>query len=345
MVDDGTGTNILAIVVIVLLILLVISVFIWSSINPPPEIDEGSLPDFNAIFTSSLSTEWSETSSEDCLKYTFIYPDQPTLNKEVLDSMEGVPIKKNPCVYSDELYANKITRECNASVCTDDSGNTYSQGDTQVLYNQCLNNSCSTLALISLGFDPNGDPNANNVCITQTSPLSLTPCDPSNKLQLFAYRTQNTQFAEITNKEGLCIVKGSDNAFGTSLVMGPCPSNPFTWDLLNSKYYTLIDPDITHFVPQQIVFWTGPIDQTVPAIDIVLADPRLTSMAINLVNVTQVSLEDVIIDTLQDPGNRFNTQILDYSFYDYIITQPTQPLTNATTIPFYSNLQEIFLPL
>nr|QBK92539.1 MAG: membrane protein [Pithovirus LCPAC401] len=350
------GPNIIAIVVIVIFILLIIAAFIWSSLNPPPEIvtDDTPLPDFNAIFTSSLSTEWEEieTSSDDCLKYTFVYPEQPTLNTSVLNGMIGEPFPTKPkiptCPFSDEIGAQKFTRRCTFSECTDDDGNTYAEDDTQVLYKQCvLNQDCpQTLALISIGFDPD----INNVCITQTSPLSLIPCNPADPTQLFAIERLNTQFAKITNKDGLCIVKGNSVSgqgvvvIGTELVMGPCPINAFTWDLLNSKRYpSFIDPTVLSFVPQQIVFWDKSTDQTVQAIEIVTSDPPLMSMS-NSLSIDRIILLDKLeISSSLNLFERYNTQILDYSFYDYVITQPTQPIPGVTVFPFFSNLPEISL--
>ncbi len=348
MVD--TGPNIIAIVVIVIFLLVLIAVFIWSMLNPPEVVtDDEPLPDFNALFVSSLSTEWEIVSEDDCLKYTFVYPEQPTLDTFTLDSMIGIPFPKDPtCPFSDEIGAQKFTRRCTFSECTDDSGNTFAEDDIQVLYKQCvLNQDCpKTLSLISIRFNPDLDP----ICITQTSPLTLTPCNPADPMQLFAIERLNTQFAKITNKEGLCIVKGNSTpdvpplGIGTELVMGPCPINAFTWDLLNAKRYpSPDDPTVTNFVPQQIVFWDKATDQTVQAVDVIESDPPLMSMS-NSLNIGQI----VVLSQLDDGSSPnlsslFNAQILDYSFYDYVITQPTQPIPGVTVFPFFSNLPEISL--
>nr|QBK93284.1 MAG: membrane protein [Pithovirus LCPAC403] len=348
---NDTGPNGFSVIIIIVFILVALAVFIWVMFIAPssPEVDDE--PDFNALFEESLSTEWVETSSEACLKYTFIFPDQPTLDTETLDNMEGTTFPANTIPLSDEIGAQKFTRVCNQSICTDDMDKEFSQGETQTLYRQCISNQNSekTLALISVGFDSELP---SNMCITQDeTSLLLTECDPSDSDQLFSIERMNTQYAKITNKEGLCIVPGNDvidpstgENLGLELVMGPCPVNAFVWDLLNSKRYIVPDPTRTNFIAQQILFWNGPTDQTVSAANIVASDPLPMSMSVNPADPESLILSGMSVNSFQDPPDRFNTQILDYSFYLLALSLPTQVIPGDIFFPFFSNLPEIDFP-
>ncbi len=336
-----TGTDIIAIVIIFIFVLLGIALFIWATlISPLPPKIVMEEPDFDAIFLESLSDEWTDTSVGPCLKYTFVFPEQPTLDVEILDEMKGVP-SKDECPLSDELSSEKVTSVCNQTTCTDTDGQMYVEGQSRTFYRQCvLNQGCEkTLTLIAFRYDPHS---LTNRCVTQDGvDLRTDTCDQSDENQLFVIERLNTQFAKITNKDGQCIIKGS----GSNLVMGPCSVNSFSWDLLNGKRYMVPpiddDDDGLRFVPQQIVFWDQSTDATVPATDIILGDNVV--MSIDPTNALNIALEDLSTFFVSDVTSQ-NSQLLDYPIYQSFIGVEVIPFPGVPVFPFYSNLPEVTLP-
>nr|QBK93393.1 MAG: membrane protein [Pithovirus LCPAC404] len=338
------GTNTITLIVILVFIIIAISVVIWSVYLAPPITPAPLLPDPDALLKEvEVDTGWNTTNEEQCLKYTFIFPNQPTLDTFTLDEMSGEPVNTNIaiCPAPDEIFAQRFTRTCTNAECIDDFGDVFTDGDTQTLYRQCILNSdpaCNeTLALISIGFNPE-NPDAN-VCVTQSddgSPLFLSICDPSDSNQLFNIERFNTQFARITNKEGLCVLPViADPVVGTELNLFSCALDQFNFELMNGRRYQQLLGGDTIFVPQQLIYWNQSTQQTVPAIDIL--NMRLFSMSQESAN--GLALNIVSIDGGQ--GDSQSAQILDYTLFNQIITQNTIPVEGESILPFYTNLPDI----
>ncbi len=345
------GTNGIAYIVILIFIIIGLLVASWVLFFAPPLPESPAPPDSDQLLAEVLpNTGWSDPmNTSECMKFTFTFPEQPTLDPTVLDNMQGIVTNiSNICPFDDEIGAQKYTRTCLDTTCIDDDGVMYTNGDVQTLYRQCLLNDpdCDkTLALISIGFDPSNPD--TNVCITQTddgSPLFLSSCDPSNSLQLFVIETFNTQFARITNKADLCVLPISVPVMpGMEITLQGCAPDQYNWDLLNGKRYQIPsedpnNPETTVFVPQQLIFWDQSTQGTVPALNIL--NMNLLSMSVGPSN--SLILNPVSIDG--DEGDSSSAQILDYALYDFILTQNTIPVEGESIFPFYTNLPDILAP-
>ncbi len=349
--SEEKGTNGIAYIIILIFIIIGILVAIWTIFFAPPIPKSPGPPDSNALLAEVLpDTGWSAPmNTSECMKFTFIFPDQPTLDPTVLDGMQGVVTNiNNICPFSDEIGAQKYTRTCQTSTCIDDSGMMYTNGDTQTLYQQCLlneavssaNPNCDkTLALVSIGFDPSNPD--TNVCITQDddgTSLFLSPCNPADSSQLFAIEIFNTQFSRITNKAGLCVLPASAPVTpGMQLTLQGCAPDQFSWEMMNGRRYQ-IPPDDPTFVPQQLIYWDQSTQGTVAAIDIL--NMNLLSMSVGSSN--SLILNQVSIDG--DEGDPQSAQILDYTLYDFILTQNTIPIPGENVFPFYANIPDIAPP-